>query len=149
MPHETLAERFWKKVNRCGPGECWNWLASTTGQTGYGQFWMKDIGRMAPAHRVAYELEVGVIPDGLYIDHLCRNRGCCNPAHLEPVTNAENIRRGHAGLHMREKAAAKTHCPSGHHYDEANTLFDSEGYRRCRACHLARRRARYARTGRA
>lgn len=122
------------------PTECWTWLAST--RNGYGQFWLD--GTMVYAHRFAYEEVVGKIPAGLHIDHLCRNRSCVNPAHMEPVTNAENIRRGEAGHHMKAKALERTHCPSGHAYDETNTVMDSEGYRRCRTCHLARRRRRYA-----
>jgi hypothetical protein len=80
------------------------------------------------AHRLSYEHHVGPIPDGLQIDHTCRNRKCVNPEHLEPVTNAENTtRQDHA-------ERRKTHCPKGHPYDEANTYVDPSGARRCRAC---------------
>ena len=137
-------ERFWSKVDRGEPNECWPWTASLS--NGYGQFWLA--GRMVYAHRVAYELSVGPIPPGLQLDHVrergCAGGSCCNPAHLEPVTNAENARRGDAGKHMKAKAAARTACPSGHPYDEANTIKDAQGYRRCRTCHLAGRRRRYA-----
>lgn len=82
------------------------------------------------AHRLAYELLVGPIPPGFCIDHLCRNPSCVNPAHLEAVTHAENVRRGLAGAVQR----AKTHCPHGHAYDEENTYINARGFRFCRAC---------------
>jgi hypothetical protein len=86
---EGNTARFWSKVDRTG--DCWKWTAGLTG-SGYGRFrW--DGGEVA-AHRFAYELLVGAIPDGLQIDHLCRNRACVNPAHMEPITQRENILRG-------------------------------------------------------
>ncbi len=105
-----LADRFWEKVDRDGPDGCWVWTGANNG-AGYGQIRIDDRNRYA--HRVAYELEVGPIPESLFIDHLCRNRGCVNPAHLEPVTNAENILRGTAptAVNARKKA-----CPKGHPY---------------------------------
>lgn len=96
-----FADRFWSNVNKAGsnahPG-CWIWLASKT--KGYGALGRRIDGRNVTlqAHRVAYELAVGAIPDGLVLDHLCRNPSCVNPAHLEPVTNAENLRRGVQGM---------------------------------------------------
>lgn len=134
-------ERFWSKVDRKGPDECWLWLASTS--VGYGQFWMAS--KMRKAHRVSYELLVGPIPDGLVIDHLCRTPRCVNPRHLEPVTNTENLRRGE----HRSGNTDKTHCPAGHPYDAENTHIqvdrtrDHTPYRVCRACRrLAIRRWR-------
>ena len=100
-------------------------------------------GVRVPAHRAVYEAIIGAIPDGLQLDHLCRVRACVNPAHLEPVTCRENIRRGLTGIHQR----SKTHCPAGHPYDEANTLRrpDRGGIivRRCRECHRLQENARY------
>lgn len=91
-------------------------------------------GRLQPVHRVAYRLAKGPIPDGLHLDHLCRNPPCCNPDHLEPVTPAENNRRA--------RAWPETHCKRGHVYDAANTYALPSGYRRCRKCHNDRERCR-------
>lgn len=129
-------ERFWPKVDKDGPvalwrgapGCCWIWTASTA--KGYGN--IRADGGVRYAHRLSYELAHGPIPDGLYIDHRCRRTRCVNPAHLEAVTNAENVRRGNAGLKYR----LKTHCKNGHPYDEENTVIRADGTgRSCRECH--------------
>lgn len=132
------AQRFWSKVNVGKPNDCWTWKASTT-TGGYGQFLVE--GRLVHAHRVAYTLTVGPIPEGLELDHLCRNRRCVNPTHLEPVTRQENIRRGEglAGINAR-----KTHCPRGHALSGDNLYKyqpkDRPGpRRRCKVCHRAQR----------
>lgn len=88
-------------------------------------------GRMQQAHRVAYEDVIGPIPDGLVIDHLCRNTRCVNPLHMEPVTIAENVRRGY-------EAKNQTHCKRGH--DLNNARIGKQGNRHCRECETARRR---------
>lgn len=129
------SERFWSKVDT--GGRCWIWLASVS-PSGYGKFRLSDPRRLVAAHRFAYELEVGPIPEGLDLDHLCRNRGCVNPAHLEPVTRSENVRRG-------TKGRLVTHCPQGHEYDEANTYVSPQGLRHCRRCRRERELARYHR----
>lgn len=98
-PGMTFYERFWNKVDENGPipehdaglGCCWEWTASV-GNNGYGHFF-PAAGTMDLAHRMAYMLVKGDIPEGLQIDHLCRNKRCVNPDHLEPVTPRENTQR--------------------------------------------------------
>lgn len=111
---------------------CWEWTASRTG-AGYGKVWWR--GALRQAHRVAYELLRGPIPPGLVIDHLCRNRACINPDHMEPVTNAENLRRGARGRMV-------TQCAQGHAYTPENTYLKGNGCRACRTCRRDRDRAR-------
>lgn len=128
-PNPNHAERFWRKVDTAGT--CWRWKASIS-PDGYGRFCLD--GGMKLAHRVSYELLVGPIPEGAVLDHLCRNRGCVNPAHLEAVTQAVNLLRSPL---MGEANKRKTHCPAGHPYDDANTR-KSGARRHCRACDSAR-----------
>lgn len=93
MPRAALPldKAFWAKVDRRGADECWPWAGSIDSRNTYGRFPVNKVWRRA--HRVAYELLVGPIPDGLTLDHLCRNTRCVNPAHLEPCTARENHRR--------------------------------------------------------
>ena len=131
----TLEQRFWPKV-RIAPG-CWEWLAYKV-KTGYGRFRVGGAkGDMVPAHRVAYELLIGPIPAGKDIDHLCRNPSCVNPAHMEPVTRAENVMRG---IGYGPTNAAKTHCKRAHIFDAKNTYLDKHGKRQCRACKAMKQR---------
>lgn len=119
---------------------CWEWIGPKT-KAGYSQF---CIGKERfYGHRVSYEEFIGPIPDGLQIDHLCRNPSCINPWHLEPVTGAENVRRGMAGEAARIRCRAQTQCKYGHPFSGDNLYVDANGYRICRTCQrIASRRAR-------
>lgn len=126
-------ERFMAFIQKPdGDSGCWLWTGAV--KKGYGQY-----GREGGAHRVAYRHFCGPIPEGLEIDHLCRQQRCVNPNHLEPVTHLENMRR---------YAATITHCKRGHEFTEANT-YRLQNRRLCRACsrirsseYAARKRAR-------
>lgn len=131
-------DAFWSKVDTtAGPDACWPWTACTNWK-GYGLF------RGRPSHRVAYERVVGAIPQGLVIDHLCRNRACTNPAHMEAVTNRENVLRSPIGLTAVN--ARKDRCIHGHPYTPENTVVTRLG-RACRTCKNAWNRE-YMRTRR-
>lgn len=111
-------------------GACWTTANNTPDRTtGYVRV---RIGRTkVPAHRAVYESIVGPIPEGMELDHLCRNRACVNPGHLEPVSHQENCIRGTVGHHLAER----THCPRGHAYDATVRLNRGRGVgRRCRTC---------------
>ena len=107
----TIEERFWDKVVKHRSDDCWNWIAAKD-QEGYGQFWAGT--KPIKAHRFSYEMLNGHIPEGLVIDHLCRNPSCVNPAHLEAVTDRVNLLRG-VGTAARHNMA--THCAHGHGFD--------------------------------
>ena len=123
----TAAERFAACVSVDLATGCWIWMGCQRGK-GYGC--LRVNGRMMRAHRYSYELHVGPIPAGLQIDHLCRNRLCVNPAHLEPVVNRVNVLRG---VGVTAQNAKKTHCRQGHEFTPENTRI-TDGARVCRAC---------------
>jgi hypothetical protein len=118
-----VVERFLEKIIIPeDPNGCWLWTSVVCAR--YGVFTID--GKLHKAHRLSYQLFVGVIPNGLTIDHLCRNRLCMNPEHLEPVTAGENSRR-----HTR----MITHCAQGHEFAEKNTGIDPQyGWRYCKTC---------------
>jgi len=128
-----LPERLWRKTE-LSDSECWEWQG-WRGTWGHGYISVgsaKDgTNRLVLVHRLAYETLVGPIPEGLEIDHLCRNPCCLNPSHLQPVTHRENLDRSpFAWWHKRR---ALTHCPQGHPYDAQNTIWRYD-HRYCRAC---------------
>jgi hypothetical protein len=136
---KSYAERvahFFSKVQRPDGEGCWLWLGAPTAR-GYGRFW--DGTRDVPAHRFSYEYFRGAADPELLIDHLCRNRLCVNPDHLDLVTSGENTRRGLSYQHS-PVYVPKAACPAGHEYTERNTLWikraaDAEPHRRCKKCH--------------
>lgn len=140
-------ERFWGKVDvsELAPthnpslGPCWEW-GGCRNRLGYGRVGVKLPRSVQLAHRVAYEMEVGPIPDGLELDHLCRNPPCVRPSHLEPVTHRTNMARGNT---FGAANLAKTHCKYGHPFDETNTYVTKSGGRMCRSCANQRNRDRY------
>ncbi len=127
---KTMEERFWEKVNKTDT--CWIWTANKI--RGYGHFKITP-NKTVKAHRLSYELLVKPIPEGLTIDHLCRNKSCVNPAHLEPVTIQENIRRSNNVTAMNSR---RTECINGHPFSQENTYITSDGKRMCSTCNHAR-----------
>lgn len=131
----TLLERFMAYVLPEPNSGCWLW-AGSIGTSGYAQFCNKSLPTNI-GHRISYLFHVGAIPAGLQLDHLCRNKLCVNPQHLEPVTARENGFRA-GGLPKAVIAAAQkkreiTHCPQGHSYSEDN-VYRYGGRRVCKTC---------------
>lgn len=135
MAQRTPLHRFWSTVDRDGPGGCWVWPVVDR-RSGYGRMGIDY--RHVYTHRFAFETFNGAIPEGHVVDHLCRNRACCNPSHLEAVTIGENTARGMARPMAAALCRSISRCPHGHPYDETNTYWNVKGRRSCRAC--ARRR---------
>jgi hypothetical protein len=122
---DQAEQRLLSRVDMgASPAGCWMWQGARA--RGYGVISIG--GKNKGAHRVSYEMLVGPVPDGLQLDHLCREHACINPLHLEPVTASENKQRD------CNQNTRKTHCDSGHPFDAENTYHDSRGWRGCRAC---------------
>ena len=124
--NETISNRFWSKVRKTD--SCWNWIACKTSD-GYGRFSLN--GKMVGAHRFSYEFVKGSIPKALQIDHLCRNRACVNPEHMEIVTPRENVLR--SPITFASINARKTHCPKDHEFTDEN-IYPDKSYRQCKTC---------------
>lgn len=127
-PLVSLEERLTRRRRIDELTGCWEWLGATT--NGYGRIAVD--GRVGYVHRISWEFYREAIPVGLVIDHLCENRQCFNPDHLEVVTVAENTNR------RRDAPSSRTHCPQGHRYAGENlrTYVSPDGYehRVCRIC---------------
>lgn len=142
---DTVAERFWSKVEVV-PGSCWTWTAARNKANGYG--WFSFRGAPTVAHRVAWTLVHGEIPEGMEIGHRCHDedlscaggpscphRACVNPGHLEPMTHRANCRNG-------ERGRSKNACRRGHALSAGNTMVTTRGTQECRTCRRERRLAR-------
>lgn len=140
-----LPVRFWERVRECPTSGCWIWEGPRCGK-GYGRVSIDGVA--GSTHRLTLST-ISPITPGLDVDHLCRVPGCCNPAHLEAVTRAENIRRGLTGKWQ----TAKTHCPQGHEYTDENTYRPvrkderkaGTSERQCRTCSYERNKIYAAR----
>lgn len=120
---KTIDARFFAKVHMTDG--CWIWTGAVVPR-GYGKLYVN--GRVAYAHRIAYEQMIGPIPTGHEVDHLCFNTGCVRPDHLDAVDHAENVRRWGASIEA---------CPKGHAYTPENTVRERGGNRKCRTCRRA------------
>lgn len=148
MDAEQLARLAEKIESRITVNDSGCWVYPTKNSDDYARISVKSettksgYTTVRPS-RVMYEVQVGPIPPGMELDHVksrgCTSTACCNPAHLETVTGRENKLRGDT---VAARNAAKTHCPQGHLYDEANTYYSPDGSRLCRACHREKKALR-------
>lgn len=136
----SAVERFLKRVEVTSG--CWIWKSSVDKRAGYAR--ISDNGKQWLVHKWVWEQMGFRVPDGFELDHLCRNRRCVNPFHVEPVTHRENLLRGE-GFPARN--AQKTTCAKGHPYAGDNLyLTPREGHRRCRQCNRDNGKRIYAKT---
>jgi hypothetical protein len=129
-----VMERFWSKVDKGHESGCWEYTGNLN--SGYGRFYYKR--RPLLAHRMSYLEHHGSIPDGLVIDHICRNRACCNPAHLRAVSLRTNALEN--SVSQRALFAQRTHCGNGHPLSGDNLIPNKKGVRLCRTCARERHR---------
>ena len=130
LGHKPTWKQIRSQIEKCvdKTNGCWDWIENKD-SNGYGRLFGTS------SHRLSYEAHIGPIFKGMDIDHLCRNRGCCNPEHLEPVTRQENLRRG-IGIELQKaKAEKRKTCSKGHELTPENTYIrPSDGVRQCRTC---------------
>lgn len=130
LTREQQVAGFWRRVEGGDYQECWTWIGSNNGK--YGVYAIRQ--GMWLAHRFAYDLMRAEIPEGLQLDHLCRNTICVNPWHLEPVTASVNLKRSTLGQVNKARGAALTHCTNGHERTDENIYVGPSGSRFCRQC---------------
>lgn len=130
--HQKDPKRRFAENLRFEQNGCWTWTGYTTDE-GYGRFSVSQ--RLVLVHRYSYETQRGPIPEGLVLDHLCRNTSCVNPDHLDAVAQRVNILRGVGASAQNSK---KTHCYRGHEFTPQNTGQHQNGSRKCLACETAK-----------
>lgn len=141
MSDAEFSNRFWARVDKSG--DCWLWTGAKT-KAGYGTTRLPRRGPHTTAHRVAYMLEIGPIPDGHHVHHECMRVDCVRPEHLRAVTPSENSLMSYSPNVGAAAQRAKTHCPQGHPYEGANLRVARDGRRVCKSCSRANWRRWYA-----
>lgn len=138
--NDNLADWLVSQTNVVG--ECWMWTGARNDHSDYGRITLRQ--EKVYVHRLSYELFVGPIPEGLTIDHICRNTGCLNPAHLRAVTQRDNtVKYGKTGACAVN--SRRTYCKNGHPFDSNNTRVRHNGHRQCKTCNRHHDRERYRR----